>query len=181
MPAFQQYKVRLCRIRAQEIAGFCGEDLYSSPGDTLLNGGLLHSQWTDFDALCGGLLGSTPAAQWCKVRLCHMETQESTVFCGRYIRSHWQGGDILLDGRLLHNRLTGFDALCGRLLGLMPASQRYIVRLCRIRTQDIALLCGGCIKYQASDLLLNSRILHDRGTDSDALCGRLLAMTQASQ
>jgi len=40
-PAFQQYKVRLCRIKTQEVAVFCGEDLYSSPGDILLDGRLL--------------------------------------------------------------------------------------------------------------------------------------------
>jgi len=43
-------------------------------------------------------------------------------------------GDNLLDGRLLHNRWTDFDSVCGRLLGLTPAFQRYKVRLCHIRT-----------------------------------------------
>jgi len=121
MPAFQQYKVRLCHIRAQEVAVLCGEDLYSSLGDILLNSRLLHSQWTDFDALCGALLGSMPASQRYKVRLCCMDTQESAVFCGGYIRS--QGGNILLDGRLLNDRLTDLDALCGRLLAMAQASQ----------------------------------------------------------
>ena len=31
------------------------------PGGLLLDGRLLHNCWTDFDALCGTLLGSTPA------------------------------------------------------------------------------------------------------------------------
>jgi len=54
----------------------------------------------------------------------------------------YQAGDILLDGRLLHNRWTDFAALCGRLLGSMPATRRYKVRLRRINTQEIADSCG---------------------------------------
>jgi len=85
-PAMQRYKGRLCRIKTQEIAVFCGEDLYSSPGDILLDGRYLHNRWTDFDALCGKLLGLTPASQRCKVRLRRIRTQEFAVFCGGYIR-----------------------------------------------------------------------------------------------
>jgi len=73
-PAFQQYKVRLGRIKAQEAAVFCRENLYSSPGDILLDGRLLHSQWTDFAAPCRGLLGMTPASQRYKVCLCRIKT-----------------------------------------------------------------------------------------------------------
>jgi len=73
-PAFQQYKVRLGHIKAQEAAVFCREDLDSSPGNILLDGRLLHSQWTDFAAPCGGLLGTMPASQQYKVRLCRIKT-----------------------------------------------------------------------------------------------------------
>ena len=69
MPASQRYKVHFCRIETHEIAVFCGEDLYSSPGDLLLDGRLLHNRWTDFDALCGRLLGSPPATQWYRTHL----------------------------------------------------------------------------------------------------------------
>jgi len=62
-----------------------------------------------------------------------------------------------------------------------PASPRYKVRLRRIRTQEFAVFCGGYIRYKAGDILLDGRSLDDRSTDSGALCGRLLAMTQASQ
>ena len=64
--AFQWYKVHLCRIEAQEIAVFCGEDLYCSSNDILLDGRLLHNQRTDFQvaAICRGLLGLIPASQW---------------------------------------------------------------------------------------------------------------------
>ena len=39
-----------------------------------------------------------------------------------------------LDGRSLHNRWADSGSDCGRLLGLMPATRWYKVRLCRIRT-----------------------------------------------
>jgi len=180
-PAFQQYKVRLCRIKTQETTVFCGEDLYSSPGDILLNSRLLHNRWTDLDDLCGRLLGLMPASQRYKVRLCRIETQEFAVSCRgcQCIRS--QASDILLNSRLLHNRWTDLDTLCGRLLGLTPASQRYKVRLCRIKAHEFAVFCGACIRYQAGDILLDSRLLNDRLMDSDALCGRLLVIKQASQ
>jgi len=144
-PAFQLYKVRLCRIKAQEVAVFCGEDLYSSRSDILLDGRLLHTRWTDLDDLCGRFLGLMPASHWYKVRLCHIEAQEFAVFCGGCIRS--QAGDILLDGRLLYNRLTDPDAPCGRLLRLTPASQLYKVCLCLIKAHEFAVFCGGCIRY----------------------------------
>jgi len=84
MPAFQQYKVRLCHIKTQEIAVFCGDDLYSSqsPSDILLDGRLLHDRWTDFAALCGRLLDPTPATRRYKVRLRHINTQEIADSCG---------------------------------------------------------------------------------------------------
>jgi len=178
-PAFQRYKVRLCRIRTQEFAVFCGKDLYSSPGDILLDGRLLHDRWTDLAALCGTSLASTPAFQRYKVRLCRIGTQEFAVFCGEDLYS--SPGDTLLDGRLLHDRWTDFDSVCGRSLGMAPAFQRYKVRLCRIETHEFAVFCGGWIRYQAGDILLDGSLLHDRLTDSDALCGRLLAMAQALQ
>jgi len=178
-PAFQRYKVRLWRIKAQEIAVFCGEDPYSSPGDILLDGRLLNNRWTDLDDLCGRLLGLMPASQRYKVRLCRIGTQEFAVFCGGCIRS--QAGDILLDGILLHDRLTDLDALCGRLLGLTPASQRYKVRLCRIEAHEFAVFCGGCIRYQAGDILLDGGYLHTRWTYFDSVCGRLLGLTPAFQ
>jgi len=63
----------------------------------------------------------------------------------------------------------------------MPVSQRYKVHLGRIKAQEVAGFCGGCSRYQAGDLLLDGRLLHDGWTDSDALCGRLLAMIHACQ
>ena len=144
-----------------------------------LNGRFLHNRFTNFDSICGELLGLTSAIQLYGVRLCCIETQEIAVFCGEdlYSSSH---GYLLLDGRLLHNRRTNFDSVCVGLLGSTPASQRYKVHLCRINTQEFAVFCGGCIRYPASDTLLDGRLLRDGLTDSDTLCGRLLAMTQAS-
>jgi len=56
---------------------------------------------------------------------------------------------------------------------MTPAFQRYRIRLCRIKAQEIAVFCGGCIRSEAGDILLNGRLLHNRRTDSDALCVRL--------
>jgi len=63
----------------------------------------------------------------------------------------------------------------------MPAMQWYKVCSCQIKTHEIAVFCGGCIRYQAGDILLEGRLLYDCSTGSDALCERLLAMIQASQ
>jgi len=52
-------------------------------------------------------------------------------------------GGILLDGGFLHDRLTDFNSVCWTLLGSMPATHRYEVRHCRIKTQEIAVFCGG--------------------------------------
>jgi len=163
MLALQQYKIRLYRIRTQEIPVFCEVDLYSSSGDILLDGRLLHSQLTDFDALCGRLLRLTPASQRYKVGLCRIRAHESAVFCGGCIRS--QAGDTLHDGRLLLNRFTDHDALCGRLLGLMQASQRYKVRLCRIETQEIAVVGGERIRYRAGGRPVTLRQITPRPQD----------------
>jgi len=178
-PAIQRYKVHLCRIETQEITVFCGEDLYSSPGDTLLDSGLLHNRGTDLDALCGRWLGSMSASQRYRLCLCRIKAQEVAVFCGEDLYS--RRGDILLDGGLLHNRWTDLDTLCGRLLGLTPDTLRYKVRLCRIKTQEIAVFCGEDLYSSPGDISPDSRLLNNRGTDLDALCGTLLVPMLASQ
>jgi len=159
-PATQWCKVRPCRIKTQEIAVFCRGCIRYQAGNTLLDGRLLYNRLTDPDVLCRRLLGLTPAIQWYKVCPCHIETREIAVFCRGCIS--YQAGDILLDSRYLHSRSTDFDPVCGRLLGPKPAIQRYRVRLCRIKTHEIAVFCGGCIRYQAGDILLDGRLLHNR-------------------
>ena len=120
-----------------------------------------------------------PASQLYKVRPCRIKTQEFAVFCERCIR--YQAGDILLDGRYLHNCRADFDTLCERLLGLMPASQLHKVCLCRIKTHEFAVFCGGYISYQAGDTLLDGRYLHYYSMDPDSVCRRLLGMMPAFQ
>jgi len=133
-PAIQRYKVRPCIIKAPEIAVFCGEDLSGSPGDLLLDGGSLHSRWTDRESVCRRLLALMPAFQRYKVRLCRIKAQELAVFCRGGIR--YQAGNTLLDGRLLHNRSTDLGSVHGRLLALMTATQRYKVCLYGIKTHE---------------------------------------------
>jgi len=43
-----------------------------------------------------------------------------------------------LDSRFLHNQCSHPEPDCGRLLGLMPATRRYKVHLCRIGTHESA-------------------------------------------
>jgi len=124
-------------------------------------------------------LGSTPAIQRYKVRLCRIKAHEIAVFCARCIR--YQAGDTLLDGRLLHNRATDSDSVCRGPLGSTPASQWYKVHLGRIGTQEIAVFCAGCIRYQAGDILLDGRLLHTRRAESDSVCRGLLGSTPATQ
>jgi len=83
-----------------------------------------------------------PATQWYEVRPCRIETHEIAVFRAGCIR--YQAGDILLDGRYLHNQSTDCYSVCGRLLGLTLAFQRYKVHLSRIEAQEFAAFCGGC-------------------------------------
>ena len=105
-----------------------------------LDGRFLHNHRSDPESDCGRLLGWTPATQWYKVRPCHIKTHEIAVFCAGCIR--YQADDILLDGRYLHNCWTDLDSVCGRLLALTPAFQKYKVRLCHIKAQEIAVFCG---------------------------------------
>jgi len=48
-----------------------------------------------------------------------------------------------LDVRFLHDHCSDPESDCGRLLGPMPATQWYQVRPCHIKTQEIAVFCGG--------------------------------------
>lgn len=89
----------------------------------LLISGYLHSWETDFDSVCRGLLGFTPASQLYKVCRYGITTPEFTAFYGGCIRYEYQLGDILLDGTWLHNWEMDFDSVCGRLFGSLPASE----------------------------------------------------------
>jgi len=86
-----------------------------------------------------------------------------------------------LDCRFLHNRWADPGSDHGRLLDLTPAFQRYKVHLCSIKTQEFALFCRAYIRYLAGDILLDSRLLHNRSKDLDSVCGRLLGLTPAFQ
>jgi len=65
-----------------------------------LDSRLLRNPCSGLGSDCRGLLGSTPATQWYKVRPCRIETHEIAVFCTGYMM--YQAGDILLDGSYLH-------------------------------------------------------------------------------
>ena len=143
-----------------------------------LDGRFLHNHYSDPGSNCGRLLGSTPATNGIRYfpvgsRLRKSLPSVEGVLCIT--------GDILHHGRLLHNRWTDFDSVCERFLGLTPAFQGYMVHLCHIKTQEVAVFCGKDLYSSPGDILLDGRLLHNHGTDFDALCVRLLVLTPAFQ
>lgn len=81
---------------------------------------------------------------------------------------------FLLTGRLLHNCSMDFEFVYGRVLGSMPATQQYKIRLCRIKTQEIVVISGEILYCTSGGLFLNSRLLHTWSLDFDFDCGRLI-------
>jgi len=90
-------------------------------------------------------------------------------------------GGISLNGRLLHDRLTDFSFVCWTLLPSTPATRRYKVRLCRTKTQEIAVFGGGGGRYHGGGILLDGRLLHHHLTDSNSVCWTLLGSTPATR
>ena len=87
-----------------------------------------------------------------KVRRCHIKAHEIAVFCGGGL--DWPGG-ILLDGRFLHNHWVYSNSVSWRLLSSSVATQRYKVRLYRMKTQEVTVLCGGSLRLYPGRILLD--------------------------
>ena len=85
-----------------------------------------------------------------------------------------------LDGRLFHNRCTDSDSAFWRLLGSTSAIHQYKVRLCHIKTHEIAVLGGGGLR-RPGGILLNGRFLHNHWVYSNSVPWRLLGSTSATQ
>ena len=160
-----------------------------------LNGRFLHNRCVYSDSVFRRLLGSTSATQRYKVRPYCMKTHEVMVsYEGTVQVLHWQNstrwlippqrlhriqfclmevvglvssyvmvyglslshvnsgshgelwryypGGFSLNGRFLHNRCTDSNSVCWRLLGSSLATQRYKVRLYRMKTQEVMVSCG---------------------------------------
>ena len=137
MSATCRYKVRPYTVNTHGVTGWRSQ---------ILDGRLLHNRWQDSDSVCWWLLGSASATRRSKVRLCHIKTHGIAVFCGKGLSSP---GRILLNGRFLHNHWVYSNSVCWRLLGSTPASRRYKVHPCRMKTQDFAVTCGGVLKLNA--------------------------------
>ena len=166
-------------MKTQEVTVLCEGSLREYPGGILLIGRFLHNRCTDSNSDCGRLLGSISASQRYKVRVRRIKTHEIAVFCGRSLNVN--PGGILLDSRFLHNHFTDSNSDCRRLLGLISASQRYKVRPNPMKTQEVTVLCEGSLRYYPGGILLDGRFLHNRCTDSNSDCGRLLGSVSASQ
>jgi len=69
-PPTQRYKRRLGGMNTQGFADIAGGGVRYHAGGTFLDGRLLHNGMTDSNSGCGRLLGSTPATQRYKGRLC---------------------------------------------------------------------------------------------------------------
>ena len=134
--ATHRYKVRVCRIKTHEIAVFYERGINVNPGGILLNSRFLPNHCVYSNSVSRRLLGSSLATQRYKIRPYCMKSQEVTVFCEGSLRLY--PGGILLDSGFFHNRCTDSNSDSGRLLGWISASQRYKVRLCRMRTQEVA-------------------------------------------
>ena len=107
----------------------------------ILDDRLLHNRCTDFDSVSWRLLGSTSTTRRYELRVCRIKAHEIAVVYGGGINVN--PGRILLDGRFLYNRFTDSNSDFRRLLGLVSASQRYKVRLCRMISQEVAVHSRG--------------------------------------
>ena len=56
-----------------------------------------------------------------------------------------------------------------------------MVRVCRIKTYEIAVFCGGGVNVNPGGILLDGRFLHNHFTESSSDCGRLLGLISALQ
>jgi len=140
------------------------------------DGRSLHNRRTDSGSDCVRLLGSPPATQRYRIH-------PSATFIHEGIVLNAVLAIPELDGRLLHNRCRDVDSVCGRLLGLMPAIQRYKVRLYRINTQEITQSCEICL-YNIGTLaiaVLDCRFLHNYRSDTESDCRGLLGPIPATQ
>ena len=81
-----------------------------------LDGSSLHDPLADSGSDCGRLLGSIPAAQWCRIHPSTNSIHEVTGLNGVLVIPE-------PDGRFLHVRGADSGSDCRRLLGSMPASQ----------------------------------------------------------
>ena len=117
-----------------------------------LDGRFLNNRWADPGSDCGRLLGSTPATQRYKGRLCRIETHEIADPCGGVV--FILVGTLAipeLDGRFLHSRWADPGSDCRGLLGSTPATQRYKGSLCRIKAHEIANTCQSCLYRYPGD------------------------------
>ena len=103
---------------------------------------------------------------------------EIAGFCGGGV--DWPGG-ILLDGRFLYNHWVYSNSVCWRLLGLSVATQRYKVRLYRMKTQEVSFFCGGNLRLYPGGILLDGWFLHNHRAYYSSVCWRLLGSSLATQ
>jgi len=81
----------------------------------------LHDHWADSGSDCGRMLGSMPALQWRNIHL-------SATFIHEVTGLNTVLAIPELNDRFLHNHCSDPGSDCRRLLGSMPATQRYKVR-----------------------------------------------------
>ena len=114
-----------------------------------LDGGFLHNHCSNPGSNCGAMLGSTPATQRYKGRLCRIRTHEIADPCGWCLIGTVAIPD--LNGRFLHDRWTNLESDSGRLSGSTPATQRYKIDPSATSTHHVTGLNGvGCWRSQNS-------------------------------
>jgi len=144
-----------------------------------LDGTFLDNSLTNPVSDCGKSLALTSAMQWYKGCFCGIKTHEigdpgGVVFI-RILAI------LELDGRFLHTHLTDSGSDCGRLLGLTLATQRYELRLGRIKTLEFSIFYRWDIRSDIGDTLLDGRFLHNCITRIQSDCRRQSALMLATQ
>jgi len=86
-----------------------------------------------------------------------------------------------LNGTSLHHYYSESRLVYRRLLGLTPATQGYMVRPGRITAHEMTVFCSECMRYQAGDILLDCRYLHNCWAVFSSVCAWLLGFTPASE
>jgi len=169
MAASQRYKIHSLRAIIHEVTGRNGVLAIPEPDDRFL-----HNYCPDPGSDCGGLLGSTPATQRYKGRLCCIKLMKSLTLVGIVFIDTPALSE--LDARFLHNHAAESGSNCGTLLGPMPASQWCMVPPSANFIHEVT---GPNRVLAISEL--DYRYLYNHCFDPGSDCGRLLGSTPARQ
>jgi len=146
MPAIQRYKIHPQRAIIHEVTGLNRMGCWrsqNSMADTSTTAGPI------LDLIAGGCWAPRQLRSGIKDVSVAWKPMKSLTLVGVVFIGTLAIPE--LDGRFLHSRWADPGSDCTRLLGSMPATQRYKGRLCCIKTYEIADPCGGCLYRYPGD------------------------------